>query len=187
MRKKIPMDDSVKIAMLFCAVFVVLVLSFSFCFFQNRTNTHKYYENYEIPEITIQNQVITFIEFSNTMTTDRKKTTQSIINTYHLLTDKTASMFSAYAKEHNFFDDFGNITREIYIKGSPKNIDPNTYQIEYKIVTREISGLLQSNKDYKAIVSTKILEPAIRDVKDNPLGIYITDFKIEEINKREEI
>jgi type IV secretion system protein VirB5 len=40
-----------------------------------------------------------------------------------------------------------------------------------------------SNEAYRAVITIKMLQPAEEDIKDNPLGIYITSFDMKKIDK----
>ena len=185
--KKITIDDSKKIFLLFLGVSLALILSFSLLISKADSITDKYYESYDLPELTIQNQIINFIKLANTLTIDSFNMNKSIINTYHILTGKSANKYSSYVKNTKLFDNFGEITREVYIDEMPRKISPNTYEVGYKVLTRQYSGLLISNINYKAIINAKVLHPSVSDISDNPLGIYITDFDIQKIKTNEEV
>ena len=41
-----------------------------------------------------------------------------------------------------------------------------------------------SNETFRAVISVKMLQPAEEDIKDNPLGIYITAFDMKPIDTK---
>ena len=48
------------------------------------------------------------------------------------------------------------------------------------ILTGEENELAEIRQ--RAVITVKVLNPAEEDIKSNPLGIYITDFDIKDIN-----
>ena len=66
----------------------------------------------------------------------------------------------------------------------PLKLSKDSYQIDYQVLTRQVSGSVVSNVTYRAVISVKTLQPSDEDIKDNPLGIYITAFDMKEINTK---
>ena len=66
----------------------------------------------------------------------------------------------------------------------PLKLSKDSYQIDYQVLTRQVSGSVVSNVAYRAVISVKTLQPSDDDIKDNPLGIYITAFDMKEINTK---
>lgn len=141
------------------------------------------YQNYAVPEVAVQYQVKKFVNLCYTLSTDRAVMKKSLSTTYHLLTSTTASKYSARLKEENPFADFGNRTREVFFQTEPLQLSKDTYQIDFQVTTRQLSGSVVSNQTFRAVVSVKVLQPSDEDIKDNPLGIYITAFDFKEIYK----
>ena len=141
------------------------------------------YQNYNVPEIAVQYQVKKFVNLVYTLSTDRTVMKKSVGNTYHLLTSTTASKYTARLKEENPFADFGNKTREVIFQTEPLQLSKDTYQVDFQVVTRLLSGSVSDNQTVRAVISVKVLKPSDEDIKDNPLGIYITAFDFKEIYK----
>lgn len=142
------------------------------------------YQNYNVPEIAIQYQVKYFVNLVHTLSTDRTVMRKSVSNTYHLLTSTTASKYTTMLKENNPFADFGDRTREVIFQTEPLQLSKDTYQIDFQVVTRLPSGNVSENKTVRAVVSVKVMKPSDEDIKDNPLGIYITAFDFKDIYKK---
>lgn len=141
--------------------------------------SRKNYQNFNVPEVAIQYQVKEFISLYNTLSTDKTVMKKSINQTYHLLTTTTAAKYSSLVKETKPFDDFGTRTRDVFFQTEPLQLSKDTYQVDYTITTRQLSGNLIDESNYRAVVTVKVLQPSEEDVKDNPLGIYITAFDMK--------
>lgn len=141
------------------------------------------YQNYAVPELAVQYQVKEFVNLYYTLSTDKAVMKKSLAKTYHLLTSTTASKYSSYLKEASPFADFGSRTREVAFQTEPLQLSKDTYQVDFTVTTRQLSGSVQENTTYRAVISVKVLQPSDEDIKDNPLGIYITAFDFKEIYK----
>jgi type IV secretion system protein VirB5 len=86
-------------------------------------------------------------------------------------------------REENPFEKFGKETREIQFIAEPIRLSKNTYQINYKVITRQLTGNIKDNQTYLAVITVKVLQPTDDDIKDNPLGIYITEFDMKQVDK----
>ncbi|MCR5252603.1 MAG: type IV secretion system protein [Treponema sp.] len=141
------------------------------------------FQNFVVPEIAIQAQVKKFVNYAYTLSTDKIVMQKSLSNTYHLLTSTTASKYSLRIKEEKPFEDFGTRTREVIFETEPLQLSKDTYQLDFKVVTRLLTGTISESKTYRAVVSVKVLKPSNDDIKENPLGVYITAFDFKEIYK----
>ena len=142
------------------------------------------YQNFNVPEFAVRAEVKEIVTLMNTLSSDKTGMKKAVNRTYHLLTSTTASKYSTLVKEDNPFKDFGSRTKEVIFQTEPLKVSNDTYQIDYQIVTRQLSGQLMSNETYRAVISVKMLQPAEEDIKDNPLGIYITAFDMKPIDTK---
>ena len=141
------------------------------------------FQNYNVPELAVQYQVKHFVNLCWTLSNDKIVMKKSLSATYHILTSTTAAKYSTRLKEETPFADFGTKTREVIFQTEPLQLSKDTYQIDFKIITRHLSGGIDSEKTVRAVVSVKVLRPSDEDIRDNPLGIYITAFDFKEIYK----
>ncbi|MDE5899651.1 MAG: type IV secretion system protein [Treponemataceae bacterium] len=139
------------------------------------------YQNFSVPEIAVQYQVKKFVNLRCTLSTDRAVMKKSVSETYHLLTSTTAAKYSAWLKEENPFADFGSRTREVFFQTEPLQLSRDTYQVDFQVTTRQLSGAVADSQTFRAVISVKTLQPSEEDIRDNPLGIYITAFDFKEI------
>ena len=143
--------------------------------------TRKNYQNFNVPEIAVQAQVKEIISLMNTLSTDKTVMKKAVNKTYHLLTTTTAQRYSILVRENNPFKDFGSRTKEVLFQTEPLKVSADTYQVDYQVVTRQLSGQVMSNESFRAVITVKMLQPSDEDIKDNPLGIYITAFDMKPI------
>ena len=143
--------------------------------------SRKNYQNFHVPEIAVSYTVRQFITIYHSLSTDRAVVRRNVETAYHLLTSTTASKYSTLLKESNPFEDFGRCTREVEFETEPLKITRDTYQLDYKVVTRQVSGSIQEVVRFRTAITVRTLSPAEDDIKDNPLGIYITNFDIKEL------
>lgn len=139
------------------------------------------YQNFNVPEVAVQAQVKEFISLTNTLSTDKIVMKKSVAKTYHLLTSTTAQKYSTLVRENNPFKDFGNRTKEVIFQTEPLKLSADTYQVDYQIITRQLSGQMMSDESFRAVITVKMLQPSDEDIKDNSLGIYITAFDMKPI------
>lgn len=143
--------------------------------------SRKNYQNFTIPEIAVTYQVKEFINLYKTLSSDKEIVKKNIEKSYHLLTSVSASKYSTLLKENNPYKDYGSYTKEVIFETDPLKISKDTYQVDFKQITRTLQGMVVDSKRQRAVVTIKTLKPTEEDIKDNPLGIYITDFDIKDI------
>lgn len=143
--------------------------------------SRKNYQNYNVPEIAVQYQVKNFINLCYTLSTDNTVMRKSVEKNYHNLTSTTANKYTNWIKEEKPFDDFGTYTREVVFQTEPLQLSKDTYQVDFQIIKRLVSGNSKNTTNIRAVVSIALMQPTDGDIKDNPLGIYITAFDFKEI------
>lgn len=142
------------------------------------------FQNYSVPELAVQFQIKKFINLSHTLSTDKAVMKKNLNVTYHLLTSTTASKYTSLLRENNPFADFGSKTKEVEFQTEPLQLSKDTYQVDYQVKSRLPSGTLTDDVRMRAVVSVKVMRPSDEDIKDNPLGIYITAFDFKEVYKQ---
>ena len=183
-------------------VFIVLILSLGIVFFLTKRTqvvpaivtmndfgqtqyvgeiSRKNYQNFNIPEVAVTYQVKEFITLYKSLSSDKDIVKKNIEKAYHLLTSVSASKYSTLLKENNPYKDYGSYTKEVDFETEPLKISRDTYQVDYRHITRTLTGIIIEDKRQRAVITIKALNPTEEDIKDNPLGIYITDFDIKDI------
>lgn len=141
------------------------------------------YQNFNIPEVAVTYQVKDFIILYKSLSSDKEVVKRNIEKAYHLLTATSASKYSTFLRENNPYKDFGDYTKEVDFETEPLKLSKNTYQVDYKVTRRTTSGQNVEEVRQRAVITVKTLSPTEEDIKDNPLGIYITDFDIKDIKR----
>lgn len=149
--------------------------------------SRKNYQNFNVPEVAIAYQVRNFISLKETLSIDRKIMQDNRNEIYSILTGSTSQKFNTLVKEEQLYDGFGEKTREVVFQSEPLQLSSDTYQVDYKKITRSLSGSISEQEVLRAIVSIKLLKPNKDDITRNPLGIYITNFDIKKISNSMEI
>lgn len=143
--------------------------------------SRKNWQNFQVPEVSVSYDIREFVECIHSLSTDRAVVRRNVEKAYHLLTSTTASKLSTLLKESRPYEEFGTRTREVEFETEPMKISKDTYQLDYKVVTRSLSGQIENTVRYRAVITVATLDPVQEDIKDNPLGIYITNFDIKEL------
>lgn len=143
--------------------------------------SRKNFQNFNIPEVAMTYQVKDFINIYKSLSSDKAVVKRNIEKAYHLLTAVSASKYSTLLREDNPYKDFGDHTREVEFETEPLKISKDTYQVDYRLITRTLTGVIIKDIRQRAVITIKALNPTEEDIQDNPLGIYITDFDIKDI------
>ena len=141
----------------------------------------KNYQNFNVPDIAIQHQVKHFIELYYTLSTDLYVMRKNNSSIYNLLTANTGQKFNQMIKENDLYGAFGEKTREVFFETDPLKLSSNSYQLDYQVITRDLSGSITNREKNRIVVTIDLLAPNEKDMKENPLGIYITNFDIKKI------
>ena len=147
--------------------------------------TRSNWQNYDVPENAITAKVKEFIELYFFISTDETVMRRNIQNSYHNLTNRTAQKYTSMLETDKPYDDFGSCTQEVTYDTEPLTVSDKTYQIDFHVIKRELSGRQKSDTYYRALVTIELMKPPEEDLYVNPLGIYISsfDFKILKENK----
>ena len=143
--------------------------------------SRKNFQNFNIPEVAMTYQVKDFINIYKSLSSDKEVVKRNIEKAYHLLTAVSASKYSTLLREDNPYKDFGDYTREVEFETEPLKISKDTYQVDYRLIPRTLTGVIIKDIRQRAVITIKALNPTEEDIQDNPLGIYITDFDIKDI------
>lgn len=147
--------------------------------------SRKNYQNFNVPEVAVQYQVKNFIELYYTLSMDKAVMKSNLAKVYHLLNYSASQKLNTMIKENKHYEDFGDYTREVFFQTEPLKLSKDSYQVDFEVIKRTESGQVQDKFYYRCVLSVQMLKPADEDIKFNPLGIYITNFDIKEIQQQE--
>ena len=146
--------------------------------------SRKNYQNFQVPQKAIECMVKEFLSLAFEVSSDKVVMNRRVEKIYHILTDSSSKKFDSYIDDKKLYSIFGSKTRVIEFETEPLRLSSKTYQIDFMAETRHMTGNLEDTKFYRAVITVGLLKPNEDDLNDNPLGIYITDFDIREINKK---
>lgn len=136
------------------------------------------YQTMNIPENAYIYQVETFLQKLRSLPADGEVLTQNVTSLYHMITPACENKMTPEIREDNPFGFIGSKKRIVTIESTIR-VSGNTFQIDY-IETQ--SGRDSGMKRYRALVTTIRQTPPKRSEKNNPLGIYISEYNITEIS-----
>lgn len=139
------------------------------------------YTGLNVPEIAVEYQLRKFIKNVFFVPSDYAVLKDNLIDCYASCTKTAAQKLSDQIKEDTVIqkrDYLRSVEIESYIK-----VSNNSYQIDFHVKTLTTTGKQYKNQKYRAVVTTKMMEPSDSDKLLNPLGIYITDFDYTLINE----
>ncbi len=146
--------------------------------------SRKNFQNFNVPEIAVEYQVKKFIELYYTLSTDKVVMKSNLATVYHLLNTQSAQKLNILTKETNHYADFGDYTREVFFQTEPLKLSKDSYQVDFEVTKRTLSGETQDKFYYRCVLTVRMLKPTDDDIKFNPLGIYITNFDFKEIQQQ---
>ncbi len=139
----------------------------------------------------IRAKVASFIKTLRTASIDLAFQRNFIFKNYNSLQrgDPAINKANVFYKDEttNPFELGKQINREVEIV-SLLEMTSNTYQLDWKEKTYDKSGVLLYIKGYRALVTVYLIPTAVESIDDlikNPLGIYIKDYSISELNSSE--
>ena len=138
--------------------------------------TRSNWQGYQVPDIAITAKVKEFIELYYMISTDETIMRRNIQNNYHNLTQVTADKYTTLIAEENQYKDFGNVTQEVLFDTEPLAVSAYTYQVDFSVLRRNLTGRILSNFSYRALITINLMNPDMDDMNENPLGIYISSF-----------
>ena len=138
--------------------------------------TRANWQGYQVPDIAVTAKVKEFLELYYIISTDETVMRRNIENNYHNLTNITAEKYTTMLQEEKPYDKFGNVTQEVVFDTEPMSVSSSTYQVDYHVLRRNLSGKLINDTYYRALITTELMNPADDDLNINPLGIYISSF-----------
>lgn len=139
------------------------------------------YTGMNIPEIAVENQLRRFIKNVFYVPSDYAVLKDNLTDCYASCTKAAAQKLSDQIKNDDVIQNrtyLRTVEIESYIK-----VSNNSYQIDFFVKTLTTAGKQYKQQKYRAVITTKMMEPSDSDKLLNPLGIYITDYDYTIINE----
>lgn len=139
------------------------------------------YETMNIPEAAYVFQIETFLQNLRTIPLDGEVLTKNITALYDMITPEVEKKMTPAIREDNPFIEVALKKRIVTIESTIR-VSGNTFQVDF-LETQ--SGKVNNTKRYRALITVVRKNPPKKKEKANPLGIYISDYNINEIKKIE--
>lgn len=108
---------------------------------------------------------------------------QNWLNAYHFLSSRASIKLNTHFQQEKPTEKLGKQTVTVTITEAHP-ISKHTFQIGWTETTTNIEGNEISKKDYDGVFTTTIKQPKTqKQILQNPLGIYVTDFNVTEKEK----
>ena len=135
-----------------------------------------YYGNTTIPEIAKEYQIRKLIRNMHTWVIDRNAQQSFIAETNAIVQSGAIRQLDTFYRQNNPFTRIGQITKSIIMEPLLRQTD-NTYICYFRTIERSINGVELNNIRWTALINIDLYEPT----RNNPLGIYITNFDIRQV------
>jgi len=131
-------------------------------------------------EASLQFQIRRFITNLRTVPLDPEVLTNNISECYTMVTSRYEPEMTKFLKSASPFDLFRNNTRRRVDIESVIKTTSSSWQVDWQETLTEGSTVRRPVK-MRALVTLKLLEPTDETIRKNPLGIYIDNFEMAEL------
>lgn len=132
-----------------------------------------------IPEIAKTYQMKKLLKNMFTIVIDENAQKGYIAEANAIVQKGAVTQLDTFFRQNNPFLNFGNITQSIEID-PPLRQTSNTYFVNFTTTTKTLEGYERQKNAYSALINIDYFEST---PETNPLGIYITNFDIKNLNK----
>jgi type IV secretion system protein VirB5 len=133
-----------------------------------------------VPETAIQYQIRDFITDLRGIPGDSDILYRDITRCYDMVTAKGEKKMTSELRAADPFKDVGRIKRSVTIE-TILRLSTGTYQADW---IESSSGTDSRTIHYRGLFTVKLLEPPEKKRVSNPLGIYIDDYDMTELESR---
>jgi type IV secretion system protein VirB5 len=134
----------------------------------------------QIPEAAIQYQIRDFITDLRGIPGDSDILYRDITRCYDMVTAKGEKKMTAELRAADPFKDVGRIKRSVTIE-TILRLSTETYQADW---IETSAGSDNRTVHYRGLFTVKLLEPPEKKRVNNPLGIYVDDYDMTELESR---
>jgi type IV secretory pathway TrbF-like protein len=138
------------------------------------------YGNTSIPEIAKEYQIKTLINKMHTWVIDRQAQQMYITETSAIVQLGAIKQLDTFYRSDNPYSHLAKLTRSVQFETLLKQTD-QTYIGYFRTIERSINGSELKNQRWSVLINIQLFEPTI----NNPLGIFITNFDIKQIEENQ--
>lgn len=135
-------------------------------------------ENYQADEAQEEYFIVQFIKLVRGLPLDPVAAKSNWLNAYALLSDRGSQILNHYFEKNNPLTDLGKKSITININDISQ-LSKNSYHVDWTEENVDQNGQVASQQEMNGVFTVVIQQPDNKkDILQNPLGIYITDFNI---------
>jgi len=143
------------------------------------------YSGMKIPKAATEYQIRKFVSNIFSVPADAAVLRSNLKDCYSCLTGVSSQKLSTMLRENNPFDLFGTYIVTVEIE-SILNVSASSYQVDF-IVYKSTPDLRRTERQrMRGVITIKYMAPSDEDIRQNPLGIYITQFDFTGIQQVKE-
>ena len=121
-----------------------------------------------------------FIEYTRQISPDREVTLANLTEAYAMVTQAGAGVLTSMLKSENAFSKIGGDHREVRLETLIK-VSAKSWQADWVEVVSDASGEEKSSVRKRGIYTVMQGSPDEKQIKSNPLGIFVDSFQIQDI------
>jgi len=134
--------------------------------------------SFNVPEAAIYYQIRAFVHNLRSISTDYSVLFDNIDGCFQMATSSYTPIMRSMLLADSPFDLFGKMRRTVDIE-SVLHVTGRSYQINWTETVIESSTT--KNSKMRAVVTIRLVVPTDSTIKRNPLGIYIENFEMTEL------
>ena len=135
--------------------------------------------NIQVPEASIHFEIRRFVNNLRSISTDYQVVWNNIDDLFFMATSGYTPIMRQMILANSPFEQIGRIRRTVNVE-SILNITGHSYQINW--TEHEINAYArQSTARFRAVVTIRLIPPTLQTIERNPLGIYIENFEMTEL------
>ena len=123
-----------------------------------------------------------FIEYTRQISPDREVTLANLTEAYAMVTQAGAGVLTNMLKSENAFSKIGGDHREVRLETLIK-VSAKSWQADWVEVVSDASGEEKSSVRKRGIYTVMQGSPDEKQIKSNPLGIFVDSFQIQDIEQ----
>ena len=123
-----------------------------------------------------------FIEYTRQISPDRQLTLSNLGEAYAMVTQIGSGVLTNMLKSENAFQELGGNRREIRIETLIK-VTSKSWQADWVEVVSDATGEEKSSTRKRGIYTVLQGQPDERQIKSNPLGIFVDSFQIQDVEQ----
>lgn len=143
-------------------------------------STKTAYSGATVTDTMVQAQLRRFITNMHTIPQDPDVLRNNLKECYAALTTASATKFTKHVQADSPFTDFGYRNRTVTIE-SVLSLSGDSWQIDFIVRTTNADGTGEKEQRKRAVLTTALLEPPEDDMILNPMGIYVSNFDVTDI------